>query len=128
MRRPRSHSLLSATALCATLLAALVAGGCGDDSSPSAAPATTSPAFAADSTMAKIVQRGKLVVGVKYDQPALGLLDPATGKPKGFDVSIALEIGHALGLRDDQIEFTEAVSANRIPYLQEARVDLVIAT
>jgi ABC-type amino acid transport substrate-binding protein len=69
-----------------------------------------------------------MVVGVKFDQPGFGLKDPATGKVDGFDVAIAKEIGKALGLKEDEIQFVEAISANRIPFLQEDKADLVIAT
>jgi glutamate transport system substrate-binding protein len=115
---------------------ALVAAACGDDDdddnggstqSPGATTAAQ-PTFAPDSTMAKIVANKKLVVGVKFDQPGFGLKDPASGKVDGFDVAIAKEIGKSLGLSEDQIQFVEAISANRIPYLQEDKVDLVIAT
>ncbi len=125
--------LLAMIALIATM--ALVAA-CGDDdddnggsNKPTTAPTqAAAPTFAADSTMGKIVAKGKLTVGVKFDQPGFGLKDPVTGKVDGFDVQVAKEIGKALGLKEDQIEFVEAVSANRIPFLQEDKVDLVIAT
>lgn len=113
---------------------ALVAAACGDDDDDSGGTSTAAPTqaaaptFAADSTMAKIVAKGKMTVGVKFDQPGFGLKDPVTGKVDGFDVQIAKEIGKALGLKEEQIEFVEAVSANRIPFLQEDKVDLVIAT
>jgi glutamate transport system substrate-binding protein len=115
---------------------ALVAAACGDDDdddnggstqSPGATTAAQ-PTFAPDSTMAKIVANKKLVVGVKFDQPGFGLKDPASGKVDGFDVAIAKEIGKSLGLSEDQVQFVESISANRIPYLQEDKVDLVIAT
>lgn len=113
---------------------ALVAA-CGDDddddnggSATTAPTQAAAPTFAADSTMAKIVAKGKLTVGVKFDQPGFGLKDPATGKVDGFDVQMAKEIAKALGLKEEQIEFVEAISANRIPFLQEDKVDLVIAT
>lgn len=123
-------------------LVALVAAACGGDdddddddddggttgTATTAASPSAAPSFAADSTMAKIAANKKLVVGVKFDQPGFGLKDPATGKVDGFDVAVAKEIGKALGLKEDQIEFVEAVSANRIPFLQEDKVDLVIAT
>jgi glutamate transport system substrate-binding protein len=78
--------------------------------------------------MAQIKEKGKIVIGVKYDQPGFGQLDPTTRKVDGFDVAIGKEIAKALGLSEDQIEFVEAVSRNRIPFLQEDKVDLVIAT
>ena len=46
--------------------------------------------------MAKIVQRGKLVAGVKQDQPLFGYLNPRTNQLEGFDVDIVKEIAKAL--------------------------------
>ena len=97
----------------------------GDDTSPTQAAA---PTFAADSTMGKIAAAGKMTVGVKFDQPGFGLKDPVSGKVDGFDVAIAKEIGKALGLEEGDITFVEAISANRIPFLQEDKVDMVVAT
>ena len=88
----------------------------------------TPTAFPAGSSMATIKNKGKLVIGVKYDVPLMGLLDPVSKKVDGFDVAIGKEIGKALGLKEDQIEFVEAITANRIPFLQEDKVDLVIST
>ncbi len=130
MKPTRTHLLYLLMAFAA--IGALFAAACGDDDDDDdggKTPAAASPtAFPADSTMAKIVSNGKLVVGTKYDQPGFGLKDPATGKIDGFDVAIAREIGKALGLKEDQITFEEAVSKNRIPYLQEDKVDIVVAT
>jgi glutamate transport system substrate-binding protein len=95
---------------------------------PGTSPSPGGTEFPADSTMAEIVQRGSLVVGIKFDQPGFGLVDPATGEVDGFDVAIAKEIAAELGLEEDQVEFTEAISANRIPFLQEDKVDIVVAT
>ncbi len=78
--------------------------------------------------MAAIKQKGKIVIGVKYDVPLFGLLDPTTKKVDGFDVAIGKEIAKELGLSETQIEFVEAISANRIPFLQEDKADLVIST
>lgn len=124
--------LLAMLAMLATV--ALVAACGDDDDDDTSATATTAPTqaaaptFAPDSTMAKIVAKGKLTVGVKFDQPGFGLKDPVTGKVDGFDVQMAKDIAKALGLKEDQVEFVEAISANRIPFLQQDKVDLVIAT
>ncbi|MGI8926401.1 MAG: glutamate ABC transporter substrate-binding protein [Tepidiformaceae bacterium] len=117
-------------------MTAFVAMACGDDDDDdddggktTTAPTTAAaPTFAAGSTMANIQAKGKLVVGVKFDQPGFGLKDATTGKVDGFDVAMAKEIGKALGLKEEQIEFVEAVSANRIPFLAEDKVDLILAT
>lgn len=109
-------------------MALLAACGDDDDDDDGGGTTTAPPTFTADSTMGKIAAAKKLTVGVKFDQPGFGLKDPATGKVDGFDIAIAKEIAKALGLTEDQIDFVEAVSANRIPFLQEDKVDLVIAT
>ena len=113
-------------ALVATIAAC---GGDDDDDDDDDDDATVAvPTFAADSTMAKIAAAKKMTVGVKFDQPGFGLKDPASGKVDGFDVAIAKEIGKAMGLKEADITFVEAISANRIPFLQEDKADLVIAT
>ena len=136
MHKKRRFLLVLAALTAAFGLLAAACGGDDDDASketpkagttPTAAP-TAAPTFPADSTMAKIVANKKLVVGVKFDQPGFGQKDPVTNKVDGFDTAIAREIAKALGLSEDQIQFVESVSANRIPFLQEDKVDLVIAT
>ena len=122
---PRLLLFIGLVAGITTLSAACGGGG---DKKETKGTATPSVSLPAGSTMAQIAQRGKIVIGVKYDQPLFGLLDPVTKKLDGFDIALGKEIAKALGLREDQIEFVEAVSANRIPFLQEDKVDLVIAT
>jgi glutamate transport system substrate-binding protein len=77
--------------------------------------------------MAEIVEAGTLKVGTKFDQPLFGLKN-LEGEPEGFDVEVAKLIGAKLGLSEDQIEFTETVSANREPFLEQGQVDMVVAT
>ncbi len=126
--------LLAMLALLATVALVVACGDDDDDDDDTGSTSTTAPTtaaqptFAPDSTMGKIVAKGKLTVGVKFDQPGFGLKDPVTGKVDGFDVQMAKDIAKALGLKEDQVEFVEAVSANRIPFLQQDKVDLVIAT
>ena len=94
----------------------------GDDSAASAAPT-----FAAGTTMARLAEAGTVKVGTKFDQPLFGLVGP-DGKPVGFDVEIAKMIAEELGIPEDKIEWTETVSANREPFIQDGRVDFVVAT
>jgi ABC-type amino acid transport substrate-binding protein len=100
----------------------LVAGACGGDKTPTP---TAKQSFAAGTTMDTIAKSGKLRVGVKFDVPQFGLLNPATNKPEGFDIDMANAIAAALGV---PAEFTEAVSANRIPFLDQDKVDIVFST
>ncbi|WP_159939841.1 MULTISPECIES: glutamate ABC transporter substrate-binding protein [unclassified Nocardiopsis] len=67
-----------------------------------------------------------ITIGVKYDQPGLGLLEGDA--PVGFDVDVATYIAGELGYEPDQIEWTEAASANRESFLQQGTVDMVVAT
>ena len=83
--------------------------------------------FDPGSRMAEIVEAGELRVGTKIDQPGFGLANTA-GEPEGFDVEMAKLIAAKMGLSEDQITFTETVSANREPFLVEGRVDIVAAT
>lgn len=85
------------------------------------------PTFDAGTTMARIQAEGTLTVGVKFDQPGFGLTNPTTGEVEGFDVEIAEIIADAIG-DDVEIEFVEAVSKNREPFLQNGTVDIVVAT
>ncbi|MFJ9552998.1 glutamate ABC transporter substrate-binding protein [Nocardiopsis sp. NPDC101807] len=67
-----------------------------------------------------------ITIGVKYDQPGLGLLEGDT--PVGFDVDVATYIAGELGYSPEQINWEEAASANRESFLQQGTVDMVIAT
>jgi ABC-type amino acid transport substrate-binding protein len=82
--------------------------------------------FPAGSTMDQIVNRGRLIVGVTYSIPLFGELDPLSGDVRGFDNELAKEIAREMGLRADQIEFVDVLGEERLPALQENRVDMVI--
>jgi len=94
-------------------------------SSPAASGAGGGASFAAESTMAKIQQKGKLVCGVKFDVIAFGFKNPTNNEVEGFDADLCREIAQKMGV---QPEFVETVSKNRIPFLQEDKVDIVIST
>jgi len=109
-------------------LSLLTACGGGDSGSDTAAaPAPAAASFPAGSTMETLQKAQKITVGTKFDQPLFGLKN-LQGKPEGFDVRIAELISGELGIPADKIEFVETVSANREPFLQQKRVDMVVAT
>jgi glutamate transport system substrate-binding protein len=83
--------------------------------------------FPEGSTMAKLQSAGKVTVGTKFDQPLFGLKN-LEGKPEGFDVEIAKIIAGELGIAADKITWVETVSANREPFIQQGKVDFVVAT
>src|SRR5439155_16063260 len=84
--------------------------------------------FPAALAMATILSEGHITIGVKYDVPLMGLFDPVKQQVDGFDIAIGKEISKDMGLKDNQVKFIEAVTANRIPFLQEDKSDLVIST
>lgn len=89
------------------------------------------PSFPAGSAMDKIYKAKHIKIGVKFDQPGIGYKNPATGKLEGYDVEIAKIFAGQLGLdynNPQQVEFTETVSKNREPFLENNTVDMVIAS
>jgi glutamate transport system substrate-binding protein len=66
-----------------------------------------------------------LNVGVKPDQPGLGL-QSSSGQYSGFDVDVAGYVARKLGAT--KINFVPTLSANREAFLQQGKVDMVVAT
>ena len=124
------------------LVLVMIAGACGSDDDPTVGStddndtdsgAAEAPEFDEGTKMAEIQEEGKIVVGTKFDQPLFGLKDPVSGEVEGFDVEIAKLIAQRIfggSLEDvtDHIEFVETVSANREPFIEEGKVDMVVAT
>jgi glutamate transport system substrate-binding protein len=76
----------------------------------------------------RLCNASSLKIGVKYDQPLFGLLNPTNQEVEGFDVEIAKIIAQALGKTDDDIEFVETVSRVREDVIANGQVDFVVAT
>ncbi|MER6783847.1 glutamate ABC transporter substrate-binding protein [Streptomyces sp. NPDC000658] len=70
---------------------------------------------------------GKIKVGIKYDQPGLGLKKP-DGSFAGFDVDVATYVAKQLGYQPNQIEFVETKSADRENALSRGDVKFIAAT
>jgi glutamate transport system substrate-binding protein len=107
----------------------LLGAACGDDE-PATEPGGDNGAeepeeFAAGSTMAEIQDKGKIIIGVKFDVPPFGFKNPQTGDVEGFDVDMGNFIAEELGV---EAEFIEAISDNRIPFLTDGTVDLILST
>ncbi|MET9375265.1 glutamate ABC transporter substrate-binding protein [Streptomyces sp. NPDC003035] len=69
----------------------------------------------------------KITVGIKFDQPGLGLKTP-DGTYTGFDVDVATYVARQLGHDPGDIEWKEAKSADRETLLQRGDVDFIAAT
>lgn len=107
---------------------ALVLAGCsGGGAAPEEPTVKEDATFEAGTTMAKLHDAGKITVGTKFDQPLFGLMG-LDGTPEGFDVEIAKIIAGELGIAPENIDWKEAVSANREPFIENGDVDIVVAT
>jgi glutamate transport system substrate-binding protein len=73
------------------------------------------------------VREGKLTIGIKFDQPGLGLRNK-DGSYSGFDVEVAKYVAGKLGVKPDAITFKEAVSTQRETLLENGQVDFIVAT
>ncbi|MET7616655.1 glutamate ABC transporter substrate-binding protein [Streptomyces sp. NPDC005408] len=69
----------------------------------------------------------KITIGIKYDQPGLGLKTP-DGKFTGFDVDVATYVAKELGYDAKDITFKETKSADRETALERGDVDFIAAT
>ncbi len=78
----------------------------------------------ADATLDKIQQRHKLVVGVLLSGGPFGSIDPTTQAPRGLNVDLANDLGRQLGA---DVELVPVLPANRVQFLQQGKVDILIA-
>ncbi|EME66092.1 glutamate ABC transporter substrate-binding protein [Rhodococcus ruber] len=78
-------------------------------------------------SVSQSAESGSLVVGIKFDQPGLGLRNP-DGTFSGFDVEVAKYVGQQLGVAPENIEFKEAPSPQRETLIENGEVDYIVAT
>lgn len=78
-------------------------------------------------TLSKIKQRGKIIVGVKYDTKPFGYINE-NQELVGFDIDLAKNIAKNLLGDENKIEFKQVTPSNRILALNSNQVDMVIAT
>ncbi len=76
----------------------------------------------------KIQDRGRLIVGVRYDIPTFGYMNPQTKALEGFDPAMGREIAGYIFGDPNKIEFKETTAKDRIPFLQDGTVDVVLST
>jgi glutamate transport system substrate-binding protein len=104
---------------------ALAMAACGGDDSDAGSGSSTGTG-GGSGIVAKAAKDKKLTIGVKADQPGLGLQTGSTYT--GFDIEIGKIIAKGLGVDASGITWKTTVSANREPYIQQGQVDLVVAT
>ncbi len=88
------------------------------------AAVVSGPALAQSDTLASVKQKGKIVVGVKADYKPFGYTDPS-GKIVGLEIDLANDVAKRLGV---QVELVPVIAANRMEFLKQGRIDLMIAT
>jgi polar amino acid transport system substrate-binding protein len=71
-----------------------------------------------------IKARGTLIVGVKADYKPFGFRDPS-GAIIGLEPDLAADVASKLGVK---LELVPVVSANRMEFLNQGKIDLMIAT
>lgn len=70
---------------------------------------------------------GKLTIGIKFDQPGIGLRNK-DGSYSGFDVEVAKYVAGKLGVKPEGITFKESPSAQRETLIENGQVDYVVAS
>jgi polar amino acid transport system substrate-binding protein len=106
---------LKMTAVIAAVAAVLVFG---------VATTMANQAFAGNDRFMKVLERGKLVVGVKADYKPWGFRD-SDGKIIGMEIDMAQDVADAMGV---SLELVPVQSSNRMQFLQQGKIDLMIAT
>ncbi|WP_435744441.1 glutamate ABC transporter substrate-binding protein [Nocardioides sp. SYSU DS0663] len=106
----------------------LALAGCGSDDGGVDVAVEDNPEFEAGSRMAELSEAGEITIGVKYDQPGIGYLEPGADEPSGFDIEMGKIVAAQLGIAPEDITWEETVSDNREPFLQNGTVDLVLAS
>jgi glutamate transport system substrate-binding protein len=108
----------------ALALVSLFAAGCGGDDEEEQ-PAKEAEQAPAGTSVAKLQEKGEITIGVKFDVPPFGLKNPQTNEVEGFDVDLGKAIAEEMGV---EAKFIEAISDNRIPFLEKGTADLILST
>jgi glutamate transport system substrate-binding protein len=119
------------------LVGGLALTGCGKEGTPETptggGPTSTAAVDAnakveGSATFDKMKSRGKVIIGVKEDQPGLGFKDPTSGEYSGFDIEIARLVAAKLGFDKSQIEYKAIPSAGREQAIINGDVDYYVGT
>lgn len=72
----------------------------------------------------KVMERGKVVIGVKADYKPWGFRDE-NGNLVGMEIDMAMDVAAKLGV---EAELVPVQSSNRMQFLEQGKVDMFIAT
>lgn len=99
----------------------MIAAACADDDDGDGGSA------ASGETLKTVLDRGKIIVGVKDSQPGFGNLEP-DGTFAGQDIEYARALAAALFNNKNAVEFVVASTADRFELLSSAEIDVLIRT
>lgn len=100
--------------ICTLLLLCFVVCGCGKKQ-------------ALNDDLTAILQRDKLIVGVRDDAKPFGFVD-GNAEHQGYDIDLSRIIARAILGNEDKVEFVPVTASNRIMKLSSGDVDMLIAT
>ena len=86
--------------------------------------ATSAFAACTNDTWKKVMERGKIVVGVKADYKPWGYRSE-DGNIVGMEVDMANDVAEKMGV---ELELVAVQSSNRMQFLEQGKIDLMIAT
>ncbi|WP_066316098.1 transporter substrate-binding domain-containing protein [Bacillus sp. FJAT-29814] len=111
------------------LSASMLLAACGkSDEKTSGSESGSGSGSAPKNALEQIKDKGKMVVGVKYDTRLFGLKNPSTGDVEGFDIDISKQLAKEILGDEKKIEFKEVTSKTRIPMLNNGDIDMIVAT
>lgn len=131
MRFIRAKAVAAGLGLALSLAACGDAGDDDDNGSDVEVQENAADEFDDGTRMKELADAGKVTIGVKYDQPGLGFKGATDDIPTGFDVEVAKLLVADLGIDPEDtsaVTYEETISDNREPFLEEGKVDLVLAS
>jgi polar amino acid transport system substrate-binding protein len=117
-------SLATTTRRALLALAAAIGLGAGWTAPVAAQAPAAAPQAQASDTLQRILREGRLRVGVRADYRPWGFRNPA-GEFEGMEIQMARDVARTLGVTP---EFVPVVAANRMQFLAQGQIDLMIAT
>ncbi|MBT3942439.1 MAG: amino acid ABC transporter substrate-binding protein [Chloroflexi bacterium] len=111
----------------AMLAIGMIAAACSSDEDEEVDSGDAGEVVASSDTLKTVLDRGKVIVGVKDSQPGFGNLNP-DGTFAGQDVEYAHAIAAALFGDKSKVEFVVASAATRFELLSAEEIDVLIRT
>jgi glutamate transport system substrate-binding protein len=128
MRFIRIKAVVAGLGLALSLAACGDAGSDDDSGTDVDVEENAADEFDDGTRMKELAEAGAITIGVKFDQPGIGFKGAADDMPVGLDPEMGKILAGSLGIAPEDITWTETISDNREPFLQEGEVDLVIAS